>query len=263
MTRRVTLLTDFGLADGYVAAMKGVLASRAPGILLDDVAHDLRPGDVDAAARTLARYWALFPAGTVHLVVVDPGVGTGRRALALEALGRRIVAPDNGVVTDVLAELEGGDAVRWRAVEASGTEPPAAPSRTFHGRDVFAPAAAALACGAALHTLGPRLEDPVRLPRTVARRHDDGTARGEVVSVDRFGNLATNLPGAWLEDSRAVEIGGRVVRAGGTYGDVEPGELVALVGSDGRVEIAARDASASRILDVEAGAAVVLTSPER
>jgi hypothetical protein len=259
VTRRVTLLTDFGTADGYVAAMKGVLASRAPGSALDDVGHDLRPGDVEGAARALARYWALYPEGTVHLAVVDPGVGTERRGLALEAAGRWVVSPDNGIVTDVLASVE-ADAVAsgWRAVALGTVEPPGRPSRTFHGRDVFAPAAAHLAAGGDLDALGPGLADPVRLPRVHPERDPGGGARGRVVGVDRFGNLATDLPGAWLAGAGAVEVAGRTILVRGTYGEAAEGEALALVSSDGRVEIAVRNGSAAQALGVGAGAAVVL-----
>jgi hypothetical protein len=258
VTRRVTLLSDFGTADGYVAAMKGVLASRAPDAFVDDVAHDLPAGDVDAASRALARYWSLYPEGTVHVVVVDPGVGTTRRGLALSVRGRFIVAPDNGIVTDVLAVGGGAPTPAWRAVELIGIDPPGSPSRTFHGRDLFAPAAALLAAGEALAGLGPSVSDPVRLPRTVARRDAGRVARGTVTGVDRFGNLSTDLPGAWLDEAAAVEIAGRRIRPGGTYADVAEGALVALVGSDGRVEIAARNEAAARALGVGPGAAVVL-----
>jgi hypothetical protein len=271
VTRRVTLLTDFGTADGYVAAMKGVLATRAPGAALDDVAHDLRLGDVEGAARALARYWALYPEGTIHLVVVDPGVGTERHGLALEAWGRRVVAPDNGVVTDVLAAAEAtapsGDApdvgaLPWRAVRLQNVEPPGRPSRTFHGRDLFAPAAAHLAAGGTLEALGPELRHPVRLARPRPERDATGGARGRVVGVDRFGNLATDLPGDWLGGAASVEIAGRRVAVRGTYGDAAEGEALALVSSDGRVEIAVRNGSAARALGVGAGAAVVLWPEE-
>lgn len=253
---RVTLLTDFGTADGYVAAMKGVLATRAPGVVLDDVAHDLPRGDVEAGSWALRRFWRLFPEGTVHLVVVDPGVGTDRRALALEADGRFVVCPDNGVATSVLEEAE-----RWRAVELSEVEPPAGVvSATFHGRDLFAPAAARLAGGDSLDRLGRPVADPVRLSESRAGSSEDGV-RGRVVHVDRFGNLVTDVPGAWVGADASVEAGGRTLPVLRTYGEAEPGELLALVNSDGRLEVAARDASASSILGCGRGSPVVVTPP--
>ncbi len=241
--RRVTLLTDFGTADGYVAAMKGVLATRAPGVALEDAGHDLPRGDVAHAAWTLGRFWDRFPAGTVHLVVVDPGVGTARAAMAVEVDGIFAVGPDNGVFTPL---LESGR--EWRAVRLPVPDD-ASPS--FHGRDVFAPAAAELASGCALESLGPPVEDPVRL--TAPERP---AGQGTVRTVDRFGNLVTDIDGAELEGAEAVRVGGRTVPVARTYGAVEVGTLLALVGSDGTVEVAAREASAAAILRLGTGAPV-------
>ncbi len=240
---RITVLTDFGTADGYVAAMKGVLATGAPMARVDDAGHGLPRGDVAHAAWALHRYWGLYPAGTVHLVVVDPGVGTARRAVAVEADGRLGVAPDNGVLTMVLEEAE-----RWRAV---ALEIPPVASTTFHGRDVFAPAAARLAAGAALDDLGEPVDDLVMLPGRGA-----SPERGVVRTVDRFGNLVTDLPGSAWRRGAEVEIAGRSVPCAGTYGDVAPGELLALVGSDRTVEIAVRDGSAAAALGVGVGTSV-------
>lgn len=258
MARRVTLLTDFGTADGYVAVMKGILASRAPGAIAVDVSHDLRQGDIDGAARALGRYWRHFPPGTVHLVVVDPGVGTRRRGLALEAGGRWVVAPDNGAITEVLS-LERD----WRAVVLEHVDPPVGtPARTFHGRDLFAPAAAHLAVGGSLEGLGRALHDPVLLARSEARRLGDGSAEGRVVAIDHFGNLLTDLPGAWLKPGVTVRLAGRPIPVAETYGDAAEGQPLALVNSDGLVEIAVRNGSAARSLDVGPGAAVMLeTAP--
>lgn len=246
MSGRVTLLTDFGTRDGYVGAVKGVIAAGAPGVAIDDVSHDLPRGDVRGALYALGRYWRLYPEGTVHLVVADPGVGTARRALACEADGRFVVAADNGCVSRVLEE-----AARWRAVEVAHVLPPAGArsgrSATFHGRDVFAPAAAHLAAGGSLDGLGPPLEGPVRLEEPPPREEDDG-GWGVVVAVDRFGNLLTNVPGEWLDGASAVEVAGAEVPVARTYGDVARGALLALVSSDGRVEIAVRDGSAAERL---------------
>ncbi len=241
--RRVTVLTDFGTADGYVAAMKGVLASVAPAARVEDAGHGLPRGDVAHAAWALHRYWGRYPEGTVHLVVVDPGVGTARRALAVEAEGRYGVGPDNGVF-DMILERVGS----WRAVSL---EVSAGSSATFHGRDVFAPAAARLAAGARLEDLGPPAVDLVRLPGG-----SSSPGLGVVRTVDRFGNLVTDLPAASLVAGAQIEIAGRTVRSAETYGDVPPGELVALVGSDGTVEIAVRDGSAATALGAGVGAIV-------
>jgi S-adenosylmethionine hydrolase len=256
---RVTLLTDFGTRDGYVGAVKGVIARAAPGVTIDDVSHDIPPGDVWSATYAVARYWRLYPEGTVHLAVVDPGVGTSRRALACEADGRFLVAPDNGVLSRVLDE-----ATRWTAVEARHVELPAdvrtGPSATFHARDVFAPAAAHLASGLELERLGPALSDPTRLAEPRPVREERG-GRGVVVAVDRFGDLLTNLPGGWIAlASSRIEVRGESVRLRRTYAEAAPGELIALVSSDGRIEIAVRHGSAAARLGARRGTVVRLTS---
>ena len=161
--RTITLLTDFGTADSYVAEVRGVLLSSAPGTTLVDVTNEIAPGDIRSAAYILGRTWHRFPKGTIHLVVVDPGVGSSRAALALRAHGHRFVGPDNGVFTPVLHDAE------VEAVELPLRE---GASSTFHGRDLFAPAAAALATGASLTSLGPRFAGmPHRLAYTPPRRH--------------------------------------------------------------------------------------------
>ncbi len=248
---RITLLTDFGTRDGYVGAVKGVISSIFPGVLLDDISHDLDQGDIRGASLALERYWDRFARGTVHLAVVDPGVGTGRRALAIEVERRFLVVPDNGIATPILASGS-----PWRAVAlepGAYLEPPE--SRTFHGRDLFAPAAAYLARGIHLSRLGSPVDDPVLLPRPAVQR-DAETVVGEVMVVDRFGNLVTNLEGGLLEGVGEVQVAGRRIPVRKTYGEVEPGELLALANSDRRVEVAARDDSAARLLDVEAGVKV-------
>ena len=170
MPRLITLLTDFGTADGYVGEMKGVLASLAPLTSIVDVAHDVAPHDIDGARLALARYWRRFPAGTVHLVVVDPGVGSARGALAATSEGRFLVGPDNGVLSPALLHA---DARCVSLAIPSGVAP------TFHGRDVFAPAAAQLAQGASLESLGDIAESPVirRTPEATRRRR--GAGRGD------------------------------------------------------------------------------------
>jgi S-adenosyl-L-methionine hydrolase (adenosine-forming) len=241
----ITLLTDFGTTDSYVAEAKGVLLSRAPDSTLIDVSHGIAPGDVRSAAYILGRTWHRFPSGTVHLVVVDPGVGTARAALALATGGHCFVGPDNGVFTRVLHDAE---------VQAVALPTPEGASPTFHGRDLFAPAAGALAAGVDLTALGPRLAGiPVRLAYTEPR-YEGKSVVGEIVYVDRFGSLITNLtaklvpPYARLEIEK-LEVG--PLRQ--TYNDVASGDLLAYVGSDGAVEIAVRDGSAARRLGVGVG----------
>ena len=251
----VTLLTDFGLADGYVAEVKGVLLTSAPGVTLVDVSHDVPPGDIRAASFILSRVWHRFPPETVHLCVVDPGVGTERRAIAAEAREQRFVAPDNGLLSPLPDEA--------RFVELAVPRD-AAP--TFHGRDVFAPAAARLATGAALSNVGRPISDPYRSPLP-APRFDGKEWMGEVVYVDRFGTLITNLPAEAATSGARVRVGER--DAGPprrTFADVRPGEPVALLGSGGTIEIAVRDGNAAQSLGVGVGAevrVVVASSPPR
>lgn len=242
----VTLLTDFGTADGYVAEMKGVLLSGAPTAQVVDVAHDVPAQDVEFARLTFARYWRRFPAGTVHLVVVDPAVGTSRAALAIESDGRFAVGPDNGVLSPAML-LPGARAV------ALDIPPGASP--TFHGRDVFAPAAVRLLRGDPLEALGAPFSDAVLRRTPEAQRRPDGGQDGRVLSVDRFGNLITNLTG---RGEGTVELGGRLLRLSRAYADVIEGELLALVGSHGLIEVAVRGGNAARTLGVGRGAPVTL-----
>lgn len=246
MTRIITLLTDFGTADGYVGEMKGVLATRAAGVALVDVAHDLSPQDVDGARLALARYWRKFPPGTVHVAVIDPGVGSERAALAVESEGRYLVGPDNGVLSPAL--LHAG----MRCV-ALPIPPGAAP--TFHGRDVFAPAAAELAQGIALDALGEPAGNPVIRRTPEATRREDGTIAGMVITIDRFGNAVTNL---MARRGGVLSVRGHRLPLSRSYSDVPAGALVALVGSSGLVEIARRDGNAATELGLTRGSEVWL-----
>jgi S-adenosylmethionine hydrolase len=245
----ITLLTDFGTSDGYVAEIKGRLLRLAPDATVVDVAHDIGPGDVEAAAFVLGRTWRAFPEGTVHLAVVDPGVGTARRALAAEGGGHRFALPDNGLLTFV------ADQARLSAVALPVPEG-AAP--TFHGRDVFAPAAAALAKGAAPATLGTPAGAIVRLPRSAARRTDSGVV-GTIVHVDRFGTLISNVPAEMIAAGARVRLADRAIPIRRTFGDMAQGEAVAFVGSGGTLEIGVRDGRADEVLGVGRGTAVQIT----
>lgn len=245
----ITLLTDFGTADGYVAEMKGVLATAAPGATIMDLTHEIPPQDVEAARMALARYWRRFPAGTVHLAVVDPGVGTERAAIAVSSGGQFLLGPDNGVLSPALFALD---------AEAVSLPIPATAADTFHGRDVFAPAAAALATGTSLYGIGESWPNPVRRRTPEARRRMDGGIVGEVLTIDRFGNALTNLVtrtgGVLLAANQRIEI----VR---TYGDANTGDTLAVVGSSGFVEIAVRNGNAATQLQLQRGAEVVLFKP--
>jgi S-adenosylmethionine hydrolase len=242
----VTLLTDFGTADGYVGELKGVIKSGAPEAEILDIAHDLPPQDVDGARLALARYWRRFPEGTVHLVVIDPGVGTSRAAIAVASTDRFLVGPDNGVLSPALL-CPGARAVTLSV-------PPHA-SPTFHGRDVFAPAVAALLRGTPLAQVGEGHPTPVVRRTPEPRRKSDGALEGEIIAVDRFGNAVTNCVAL---HSGSIEVGGLVLPLVRTYGDVAPGVVAALVGSSGLVEIAERNGNAARRLGLRPGVRVLM-----
>ncbi len=247
----VTLLTDFGDQDGFVGALRGVLLSRAPQTTLADIAHHVPRGDVAKAARVLARAAPCFPPGTVHLVVVDPGVGSARRSLVARRDGHLFVAPDNGVLGDFVVGAE-------LRVIAPGPHLPRARGVTFQGRDLFAPVAGALAAGWSFDAVGPPLVDPVRLLQATPPTADArGCARGRVVEVDVFGNLITDVPAiAGLPRCR-VRLGDVVLEGPeACYAAVAPGELVLVVGSAGTLEIAVRGGSAAARLGLGAGASV-------
>jgi S-adenosylmethionine hydrolase len=259
--RIVTLLTDFGTADGYVGAMKGVLATLAPDARIVDISHDIRHGDLRGGALALEAAAPFFPRGTVHVAVVDPGVGTARRALAVASAGQWFVGPDNGVLTLAARAVDRAlvlDRARYHRPEASAT---------FHGRDVFAPVAARLARGIAAARLGSLARDLVELELPVARVAAHRVV-GEVIHADRFGNLITNIARDDLSrfgsdaaaDRVRVEVGRRKIPGGlaHTYGDARPGALLALIGSGGRLEVARRDGSAAALLGYRAGTSLVV-----
>jgi S-adenosyl-L-methionine hydrolase (adenosine-forming) len=242
----ITLITDFGTADGYVGEMKGVILSLVEDVDVVDITHDIPPQDVDRARLTVARVWRRFPKGTIHVVVVDPGVGSTRNALAVSSDDRFLVGPDNGVLSPAL--LTRGARVIELPV------PPTA-AATFHGRDLFAPAAAALARGEPLESLGVAAKEPIIRRTPEARRAADGSVIGEVIAVDRFGNAVTNLIAL---RGGVVEVNGITVPISRVYAEVEPGAPVAVVGSTGFVEIAVRDGDAAKQLAIGRGTKVVL-----
>jgi S-adenosylmethionine hydrolase len=242
----ITLTTDFGTVDGYVGEMKGVIATHAPDAEIIDITHDIPPQDVERARLTVARVWRRFPPRTIHVVVVDPGVGSARAALAVASDERFLVGPDNGVLSPALV-VPG-----MRAVELPI---PRGSSATFHGRDVFVPAAATLARGASVDALGQEALSPVIHRTPEPARRPDGSIEGEVIVIDRFGNAVTNLTG---RRGGALEINGRRVLLHTTYAEGEPGEAIGVVGSTGFIEIAVRDGNAATSLGLSRGARVVL-----
>jgi S-adenosylmethionine hydrolase len=242
----ITLLTDFGTADGYVAELKGVIYSIAGDVEIVDASHDVPPQDVELGRLTLARYWRRYPLGTVHLVVVDPGVGSARAAIAVQAEGQYVVGPDNGVLSPAL--LSSGARAVWLGVPNSA-------SPTFHGRDVFGPVAARLAGGDPLDAVGTSFHDPVIRRTPDATRLPDGRIQGQVIAVDHFGNAVTNLIG---HVGGSVELDVHRLEIVRTYADVPSGALCALVGSSGLVEISQRDGSAAVALRLSRGSTVHL-----
>jgi S-adenosyl-L-methionine hydrolase (adenosine-forming) len=255
----IALLTDFGIRDHYVGTMKGVVLSVCPDASLVDVTHDIPPQDIFAAALELDASYRYFPPATVFLVVIDPGVGSTRRAIAAEIDGYRFVAPDNGVLSPVLRASASPIVVELLERRFARSTI----SRTFEGRDRFAPAAGWLARGTKLQSFGPALSDYVTLDFPIAEV--TATAiRGQVVRVDRFGNLITNIKVAALDRlTRASTVTvnkAHTARIVLTYASVAPGELCAVVGSSGHLEVAINAGNAAARLDATRGARVVVTS---
>ena len=258
----ITLTTDFGTSDGYVGTMKGVILSIAPDVRLVDISHEIAPQHIRQAAYVLHDAASYFPQGIVHLAVVDPGVGGARRALAVRTSHEFLVGPDNGLFTLFLADEP--DAECHMITNTQYLLPRI--SSTFHGRDVFAPVAAHLANGAGLADLGPRITDPVTFPIPRPEQQADGSWRGCVLYADHFGNLITSVTEDLLQQllssgRHSVEIVIGHQRISGirhTFAEGAPGELVALVGSSGHLEIAVTNGNAARALSLGPHAPVIL-----
>jgi S-adenosyl-L-methionine hydrolase (adenosine-forming) len=258
----ITLTTDFGITDAYVGAMKGVILSIAPGVRIVDITHAVDAQDRMAAAWILDDVLPYFPIHTVHVVVVDPGVGTSRRIVCADFAGRRVICPDNGILSVVLARKapEAIFAVENAALFCRQV------SRTFHGRDIFAPVAAHLARGRSIRDVGPAVDvqDLERLPMTAPVAADADTLTGEVVYRDRFGNLVTNIHETRIR--RHFETTEMWIHAGPwtidglaeSYADVSDGAPLALIGSRGYLEIAVNAGNAAERSGLGGGAAVIL-----
>ncbi len=262
----ITLLTDFGLRDPYVGIMKGVILGIAPHARLVDLCHEGTPYEIPEAGFTLWQSYRYFPKGTIHLVVVDPGVGSERRAIAVDALGQRFITPDNGVLSMIFreaAKAKPGGKPAYRVREITNPKPRlAAPGNTFHGRDIFAPAAAHLAAGVKFSALGPRIEDALRqdwdLPVRTGKRFWQGT----VLKADRFGNLVTNfhagefpLTSGMFELQAGAE---RIDRVHAHFAAASEGELFLVEGSSGYWEISINQAPAAKHLGLVGGSPVEL-----
>jgi S-adenosyl-L-methionine hydrolase (adenosine-forming) len=251
----ITLTTDFGTKDGYAAQMKGVILGICPQARLIDVTHDIQPYSLIEGALVLKGVSRYFPEGTIHLGVVDPGVGGARRGMALKADNRYYVGPDNGLFSLIFES-----ATEWEGREITN---PAflipGPHPTFHGRDVFAPTAAHLCAGKPFDSVGPTIQDPVRLNLPGPFQTLDGI-RGEIIYIDRFGNLTSNIPADMLtRNVSSVEAGNAKISGISRFFDeVREGEPLALINSFGFLEIAVNKRDASRELTVGTGEPVTI-----
>jgi S-adenosylmethionine hydrolase len=247
----ITLTTDFGLRDHYVAAMKAALVAHCPDGRLIDVTHQVPRHDVLSGSITLERAIEAFPAGTVHLAVVDPGVGTDRRILVVHINNQTVVCPDNGLITWAWRRLGPGEAheLIWR---------PNVSSSTFHGRDIMAPAAAMLACGRLPNSIARPISDPILLDVRLA---DGASHSARIIHIDVFGNATTNMDQQTVQTlgETNFRVGGRSLgRLKKTYCYAAPGEPLALIGSSGLLEIAVREGSAQNLLNLRVGDVVNL-----
>jgi S-adenosyl-L-methionine hydrolase (adenosine-forming) len=267
----ITLTTDFGTSDHFVGVMKGVIAGIAPGARVIDITHEIKPYDILEGAFVIAQAWRYFPKNTIHVVVVDPGVGSARRPILAEASDHFFIAPDNGVLSliydaiiDAAAASKAKVKARLKVRVISNPRLMAHDiSRTFHGRDIFAPAAAHLARGAQRSKFGELIHDYVRLTGIKPRQVRRGLWHGMILKADRFGNLITNFHIDHFAKikTRAFELrvgDQRIHRLALTFSEVAIGDLAIVVGSSGYIEIAANQASAATLLGCGAGAEVQL-----
>ena len=260
----ITLLTDFGTRDAFVGAMKGVILSDHSEATVVDISHDVEPGNIFQAMQVLADAWKWFPEDTVHTVVVDPGVGTERSILAARAGGHFFLAPDNGVLTSILRH--GGLVELYRVENAALYRHPV--SRTFHGRDIFAPVAAWISRHRTLEGIGPGtlLENTVVLDTPLPDQRGTGELVGHIVHVDRFGNLLTNLPEDFISrqfsggfDRLTITVGShQICGLSSAYGDVPYGSPLAILSSNGYLEIAVSGGSAADTLELGVGRSVLV-----
>jgi S-adenosyl-L-methionine hydrolase (adenosine-forming) len=260
-TAIITLTTDFGLNDHFVGAMKGVLLDVAPDAQIVDISHAVQPFDILDGALTISQAYSYFPAGTVHMVVVDPGVGTARRPIILTGDRHLFVAPDNGVLS-LIYDREERISVRHVTAEHYFLQPR---SNTFHGRDIFSPVAAYLAKGVDPERFGEEITDYVRFGVPRPKPVDERTLRGVVLKVDRFGNLITNITPADIPKlfessppSFKIALGskGQVTRICANYAEGAPGEAFGILGSMGFLEIATNRGSAYQLLGAAKGSEV-------
>lgn len=239
MSVLITLTTDFGWKDHYVGTMKGVILSRCPTATLVDISHGVTPFSIWEGAYTIAQSASFFPTGTIHVVVIDPGVGTDRKAILAEANGQFFIAPDNGVLSMVFA----GGMVREITNRELLLQ---SVSSTFHGRDVFAAVAGAIGSRVPATEVGPVLDVPVRLSEVAPFENGDGTWTGRVLSVDQFGNVITNIPAGSFNDIGIYTGGALIDRFCKTFAASPSGEMFLYAGSSGYFEIAVNQGNAAK-----------------
>ena len=267
--RIITLTTDFGTSDAYVGVMKGVILGINPNAQVVDITHAVPPQDVHEAAFLIHSASPYFPRGTIHVIVVDPGVGSDRRAIVYQTERALFVCPDNGILTYLLQEIEndGKQAENIVAIQNPAYCLPEV-SRTFHGRDIFAPVAAHLSLGVTLTEIGPSVRDLVRLPMPTLEISDDKLT-GKIVKIDIFGNAITNISESLLTSMKAVsteEISSYEIRVGSVrlkglnraYAESKTGAPLAIIGSSGVLEIAVNGGSAEAIFGLKRGDTVVI-----
>jgi S-adenosylmethionine hydrolase len=258
----ITLLTDFGSQDYFVSAMKGVILSINPDATIVDITHEIPPQDLQTGAFNLLAAYKDFSPGTIHIAVIDPGVGSTRKGIVIDCAGQFFVGPDNGLFSWICDREQS-----FRAFELSEEKFFRRPvSRTFHGRDIFAPVAAALANGVAVEEFGPRLEKLVRLKSLAPVKCDGGSLEAIIVHIDRFGNCITNLArehigaGARLIFNGREIAGTRAFFSDGSDGEASDDELFCFLGSAGFIEIAVQNSSAAEVLNAKRGDRVIVLS---
>jgi hypothetical protein len=251
----LTLTTDFGLGDHYVGVMKGVILGICPRAQIVDISHTISPFEISEGAYLIAQAYSCFPKRTVHVVVVDPGVGSARRPILLEAAGQYFVAPDNGVLSMVYSSVEKYK-VRLISNDKLFRHPV---SRTFHGRDIFSPVAAHLAAGITPASIGKPIDNYLRPSFQKPQRTGKRTWTGRILKIDRFGNVITNFHTSDFRDLEkqnfAMHLGPREVNVlVRNYAESSPGEVFLIVGSSGYLEVSVNQGSAAKVIGCEAGA---------
>ena len=253
----ITLLSDFGAQDVYVGVMKGVIAQINPGLQVIDLTHLIPPQNIAAGRFCLMSAYSYFPASTVHVAVVDPGVGSQRRGVAVKFAGGYFVGPDNGLLSGVFslspvqAAVELTNPDYWRSPH---------PSSTFHGRDIFAPVGAYLASGVSIEQLGNPIAPDSLVQLSLLYQQSEAEINGCIQYIDTFGNLITNIPAAAVRGSWSVKVKDIFIPSGQTYSDLQVGELIALGGSHGWVEIAVNGGSAQSRLQLDWGDSIAVVT---